>query len=671
VFIPIVLLLLQAFAKPEIITVNADKTTFGAVQQSETEKWLEKWTLENIGKGFFQPAMKSSDSPQKPDNVLVILLNSKNQYLIENELAKKEEVKQIVKDFLHGKNRHGKEVVDYAEKEIPGFGKMKVLKGVTSFRYDIASSDFQKDYTIRAVGEAYLDVIQEKSKELFNIPYFSLSNEKREIVKMAAPIWFSIAEPKVIKPPAPAQPLKIGLFKNGEIKIEKKSYTSFDEVEKTLVKMGTGMKEAYKKYGYNSPFIVNLKVENGVTDEQINELKKVFKNAGVDDINVVREKKTTENNVVAPQIKGEPDNAKICIVTLSENLLFIDNKQTTIEELKYQIDKKSKESGDINTVELRVSEGTSESRIEDVNGILNRISGVKRIKKTILPQAPPPVYISINSNGELKVGNDRFKSFDEFEESLIEIVKGVENQYKDAGGSRYLVANVKVKTGVANGDVDRLKESLQKAKLQHVNCFQEKTVLQNANCKSEYFGNGLIKTFGKNGKVGLATQSGNQILANEYDEIKLYGNYIKTTKDGKYGLYTTTGNVIFKNEFGSIQYYGNYIKTTKDGKYGLYTTTGNVIFKNEFGSIQYYGNYIKTTKDGKYGLYTTTGDIILKNEYDDISLADSYLKTVKNGKVGLADSRGNILIPNEYDKLEVKGKKVRLVKNGTKKTITL
>ncbi len=293
VFIPIVLLLLQAFAKPEIITVNADKTTFGAVQQSETEKWLERWTLENIGKGFFQPAMKSSDSPQKPDNVLVILLNSKNQYLIENELAKKEEVKQIVKDFLHGKNRHGKQVVDYAEKEIPGFGKMKVLKGVTSFRYDIASSDFQKDYTIRAVGEAYLDVIQEKSKELFNIPYFSLSNEKREIVKMAAPIWFSIEEPKVIKPPAPAQPLKIGLFKNGEIKIEKESYTSFDEVEKTLVKTKTGMKEAYKKYGYNSPFIVNLKVENGVTDEQINALKKVFKNAGVDDVNVVREKKTS------------------------------------------------------------------------------------------------------------------------------------------------------------------------------------------------------------------------------------------------------------------------------------------------------------------------------------------------------------------------------------------
>jgi beta-lactamase regulating signal transducer with metallopeptidase domain/biopolymer transport protein ExbD len=293
VFIPIVLLLLQAFAKPEIITVNADKTTFGAVQQSETEKWLERWTLENIGKGFFQPAMKSSDSPQKPDNVLVILLNSKNQYLIENELAKKEEVKQIVKDFLHGKDRHGKQVVDYVEKEIPGFGKMKVSKGVTSFRYDIASSDFQKDYTIRAVGEAYLDVIQEKSKELFNIPYFSLSNEKREIVKMAAPIWFSIAEPKVVKPPAPAQPLKIGLLKNGEIKIEKESYTSFDEVEKTLVKMGTGMKEAYKKYGYNSPFIVNLKVENGVTDEQINEFKEVFRNAGVENVNIIWEKKTS------------------------------------------------------------------------------------------------------------------------------------------------------------------------------------------------------------------------------------------------------------------------------------------------------------------------------------------------------------------------------------------
>jgi beta-lactamase regulating signal transducer with metallopeptidase domain len=405
--------------------------------------------------------------------------------------------------------------------------------------------------------------------------------------------------------------------------------------------------------------------------KEFNKQEEDFRKAEVEATNIVREKKTAENGGVSLRIRPESDIAKACTVTLSDDLLFVDNKQTTFHELKMVVEQMIEQSKNINTVELQVFEGTSESRIENVNGILNRISGVKRIKKIILPQAPPPIYISINSSGELKVGNDRFTSYDEFEDRLIEIERSVKKEYKTSGGTQYLVANVKVKAGVTNSEVSRLKESLRKAKLQHVNYFQEKIGLKNSNCKTEYFGNGLIKTLGKNGKIGLATKSGNQILATEYDEIEFYGNYIKTYKDGKYGLCSTSGNILFRNEYSDISMYGNYIRTVKDSKYGLYSKSGNVLLRNEYSDISMYGNYIRTVKDSKYGLYSKSGNVILKNEYDDISLADSYLKTVKNGKAGLTDSRGIILIPNEYDKLEVNGKKVRLVKNGTKKTITL
>ena len=454
------------------------------------------------------------------------------------------------------------------------------------------------------------------------------------------------------------------------------------------------------------PTVNELSNKNSKTKVKKESRKKeeISRNVEVGHVNDFREQETAPNNETAPKITPEPDIAKACSITLGENLLFVDNKPVTLSELQDVVEQKIEQSKTINTIELRVFEGTSESRIENVNGILNRVAGLNRIIKTLIPPPPPPIYISINSNGELKVGKDRFTSYDEFEDKLIEIEKSVEREYKKIGGNRYLVAKVKIKSGTTYSDFNRLKESLQKANILNVSYYKEEAALQNSNCKSENFGNGLVKTFGKNGKIGLATKSGNQILANEYDEIEsygnyikiykdekyglysktgnvvlkpefgniqFYGNYIKVYKDGKYGLYSKTGNVILKLEFGNIQFYGNYIKTYKDGKYGLYSKTGNVVLKPEFGNIQFYGNYIKVYKDGKYGLYSKTGDIILKNEYDDISLADSYLKTVKNGKAGLADYRGNILIPNEYDKLEVKGKKVRLVKDGTKKTITL
>ena len=218
-FVPVLILLLQAFARPDLITTPNDFIPV-KTQENEAEKWLERWTVENIGKGFFQPGMKSIDSPKKPNNVLVILLNRNNQFLIENEIAKKEDVKPIVKQFLSGQDRKGKLVVDYIEKEIPFVGKMIVSKGFISFRHDLDSSEETINFTLRSIGEACLEVRKEKAQILFGDDYFALSDEKQQAVNMAIPVWFLYEDPKTMKPPPPppskkeSESIRVHLNKN-------------------------------------------------------------------------------------------------------------------------------------------------------------------------------------------------------------------------------------------------------------------------------------------------------------------------------------------------------------------------------------------------------------------------------------------------------------------------
>ena len=106
-FVPLIVFLLQAFTRPELIQ-KAGGLIPSVNQNIGQEKWMEKWTSENIGKGFFQPGMKAEDSPKTDNNILVILMNSNDEYLIDGEYHKKAEIKLIVKDFLYGKNPNGK-----------------------------------------------------------------------------------------------------------------------------------------------------------------------------------------------------------------------------------------------------------------------------------------------------------------------------------------------------------------------------------------------------------------------------------------------------------------------------------------------------------------------------------------------------------------------------------
>ncbi len=255
-FVPLIVFLLQAFTRPGLIQ-KTEALIPSVFQKNEQEKFLEKWTSENIGKGFFQPEMKPEDTPKTDNNILQILMNAKNEYLIEGEYRKQAEIKQIVKDFLYGRNPDGKKGPDYVEKQIPGFGKLKVSRGVISYQHDLASSAEMVNSTFRVIGEACLEVRYEKAKILFDKAYLELDEQKQQTVEEVAPVWFFYKCPH---PPTPSSwlpferkpspdPKPIGITINSDrsITVGNYKYNSFDEFkghleewEKQLDKINKG-----------------------------------------------------------------------------------------------------------------------------------------------------------------------------------------------------------------------------------------------------------------------------------------------------------------------------------------------------------------------------------------------------------------------------------------------
>lgn len=276
-FVPVALLLLQAFSKPEIVQESTGIIP-EIFQDDLSSKWMEKWTFENIGNGFFQPEMKSAILNQKPNNRLTVLMNMKDEFLIENKRAKKEDVKNIVQAFLKGKNLTGKQGPDFVETEISLIGKVKVNQGVITYQHALESSKEAINSTLKSIGEAFLEARQQKAKEFFNESYFSLNEEQRKSVDTAVPISFMYVEPKNIKKTVPSPPPPKFVLELYQDKI-----TLWNEVI-SMDEVSTKANAFIKKAGKNA--FIAIYIEKGISEERKNELKNVIRKAGALNVNV-------------------------------------------------------------------------------------------------------------------------------------------------------------------------------------------------------------------------------------------------------------------------------------------------------------------------------------------------------------------------------------------------
>jgi hypothetical protein len=373
-FVPLIIFLLQAFAKPGILPGNA-AGFIPVIQHDETAKWLEKWNKENIGEGFFQPEAKLAESNLKENNVLVILLNAKNEYLIENRFAKKEDVKEIVKEFLNGRDQEGKTVTDYEEKNIPLAGKMKISKGLVSFRHDLVSSDGAINFTLRCVGEAYLEARNNKAEILFGEDYFSLDVTKRDAVDLAVPIRVSVLPPKVTTsnspPPPPPPTVNLSVSKegdillgeytkteNGERKLVRNKKITLEELQDYLDKLKTFVEEVNKEYGTKHKIPVKVDVEAGVSDQQISSLKEVVKKNG--------------NEVEF--YKG----SNIKIVHVFSIIIDEDGNQLDLDKTKKSAEEAVLNSNGNCSAIIRAKEGVSSEYVNAVKEVLKK-AGIRKI----------------------------------------------------------------------------------------------------------------------------------------------------------------------------------------------------------------------------------------------------------------------------------------------------
>ena len=387
IFVPVVLLLLQAFSKPEMIQKSSEFIP-DVFQDDLSSKWLEKWTFENIGNGFFQPEMKSAIATQKSNNELTILMNMKGEFLIENERAKNEDVKSIVQAFLKGKKPSGKQGPDFVQTGISLIGTVIVNQGVITFQHDLESSKEAINSTLKSIGEAFLEARQQKAKEFFNESYFSLSKEKRESIDLAVPVWFSIEKPKTVKKTASTLSPKVindSLSHPGKnSNLQKIVHVlqiilTNDGKELNLDDIRRKAEETMKNS--NGTCSAIIKAEEGVSEDDIKAVKEVLKKAGIKKITVTNNippsplnlKLNRENEVFIGEYLYPKTGNVTKVIAWSKNVNLEELQEYLIKE-KDLVEKENKKNGtkyDL-VVNVNVEVGVSYKQISNLKEALRK-----------------------------------------------------------------------------------------------------------------------------------------------------------------------------------------------------------------------------------------------------------------------------------------------------------
>ncbi len=125
--------------------------------------------------------------------------------------------------------------------------------------------------------------------------------------------------------------------------------------------------------------------------------------------------------------------------------------------------------------------------------------------------------------------------------------------------------------------------------------------------KIDKFNQGVARCW-RNGKVGLVSQDGKEIIKPQYDEISNFGRdgMAYTTKKGLKGLITMTGKVVVDNIYGDIgAFHGFWAITRKNGLAGMINKQGKVLIENKYESIRVEkGGLIRAVIGGKEVILT-------------------------------------------------------------------
>lgn len=132
----------------------------------------------------------------KKRNILVVLINSQNQILCNNEFIDIKQLKDKVKDFILNANNEETKP-EKVEVDVPYFGKMQVTKShVISLQND-RGTQYQAYIDVQnELAAAYNELRDDLSKKKFGKPFMDLDLDQQKAVQMIYPQKISEAEPK-------------------------------------------------------------------------------------------------------------------------------------------------------------------------------------------------------------------------------------------------------------------------------------------------------------------------------------------------------------------------------------------------------------------------------------------------------------------------------------------
>jgi len=141
------------------------------------------------------PPETEAPPPVNERNVFVVLLNSNNQLLVENQYMDIKELKRATKEFIE--NPFNKEnLSEKKDQQIDFFGLYPVSKGIISLQND-RNTQYQAYLSVQnELQAAYNELRDELSKRKFGKAYADLDEEQQKAVREVYPQRISEAEPK-------------------------------------------------------------------------------------------------------------------------------------------------------------------------------------------------------------------------------------------------------------------------------------------------------------------------------------------------------------------------------------------------------------------------------------------------------------------------------------------
>jgi len=133
--------------------------------------------------------------PIKERNVFVVLVNSKDQLLVENEFLSIGQLREKAKEFMANPN-DDPSLPEKTIKEVPYFGPVGITKGVISLQNHVGTSYGTYIAVQNELVGAINDLRNELAEQKFGKAFDKLDKDKQEAIKEIYPSRISEAEPK-------------------------------------------------------------------------------------------------------------------------------------------------------------------------------------------------------------------------------------------------------------------------------------------------------------------------------------------------------------------------------------------------------------------------------------------------------------------------------------------